>query len=142
MMNIFAMSHSKKEVKDNILSVSDVLAEHLVKVTLMPDSPNVSHWEDEIYRFLNRVPRMKVSNKYPSYNSLLRWISSDNDILDNIIWQVCSDYKLDNDICNVACAFTIVSEYQEWLSKHLSNTGAVTRNMVHQFLDKEIKKFL
>lgn len=141
-MNIFAMSHSKKEVKDKILSVSDVLAEHLVKVSLMPDSSNVSHWKDEIYSFLNRVPKLKGSNKYPSYNSLIRCISSDNDILDNIIWQVCSDYSLDNDICNVASAFTVVAEYQDWLAKHLSNTGAVTRKMVHLFLDKEIKKFL
>ena len=71
-MKIYAMSRKKSDIAAYIEEGTQEIILHLIKLYMYPESNNVHHWRREVANFLNNVPRMKGSNKYPSAQFILK----------------------------------------------------------------------
>ena len=128
---IKAMSESLSEIRDDIKSTLGQLDKHLIKLILFENADSRSYWKDEVYSFLNSVRRARGSKRFPKYKFIRSVLAIDEDILDNYIKQVKSDYKhlVCSNVSDVEVA-TVILAYHDWIAGELSTTGAVTRDQV------------
>ena len=90
---IVGMSEAKSKIHDQIASVAYELDRHLLKLILYPGTAHQSHWSKEIAGFLNHVPKMKGSNKYPSSRFIYDAISIYEDSLADMKRTLVKDYN-------------------------------------------------
>lgn len=129
------MSESMTEIRNDIKSSLNQLDKHLIKLILYRECSSRSHWKDEIYSFLNSVRRAKGSKKFPKYKFIRSVLATDEDILDNYILQVKSEYSdlVFENISDID-VIHIIMKYHDWLADRLSQRGAVTRDEVRDEL--------
>ena len=125
---ILGMSDSLSVIRSELKSGCDPLDHHLIKLILFSNSPSRDHWKHEVYSFLNKVSRAKNNKKFPKYQFIRAALAADEDILDNYIIQVKSDYS-DLTCSNISdnAVVSIVTAYHDWLAKQLSEKGIVSK---------------
>lgn len=89
---IKAMSMDQKLAESKLLRVVDPLTDHLIKLYVFPNTDYVLHWRKEVWNFLNKVPRLKATNKFPSFEWMFEILSSYLDMTDQIMWQIVDEY--------------------------------------------------
>ena len=139
---IRSMSEAQNKIYDRIASRSREINKHIIKLLLFPDCQYVDHWQHEIYAFVNDVPKLKHSNKFPKVKFLKDCLSVNNDCIDTAIWQVEDEefnlmpISIDADILVKA-----ICDYQDWLASELSTKGAVAQRQVKAKLNELMCKY-
>ena len=68
---VTAMSIPKRIIENKLEEAAAPLTDHLVKLYLFSDSEYVNHWRQEVYGFLNSVPKLKSNNKLPTFQFII-----------------------------------------------------------------------
>lgn len=132
---IRSMSETQSKVYDSITSHVAEMNKHIIKLLLYPDCRYVSHWQHEIYSFLNSVPKLKNSNKFPKANFILKALSIYDDMLDAFIEPVIDDEpNLEPRAVLVETIQHVVQSYHEWLASELSSRGVISQNLIRHKL--------
>lgn len=134
-LNEFA--YDRHKIEDMLVNKSPEIVEHLIKIYLYPDDVNTNHWKDEIYSFINRVPKIKFNNKFPSSKFIYEktygvwW-----DTIPNMIKKVVSEYGDYHINYNIGDILDFCSRYFNWLSRELSSNGLILKKNVYSTIDE------
>lgn len=132
---IRAMPRGDKDIENRIADAAEQIDEHLIKLILYPNNTqDIEHWRSEIYAFLHKVDKRKTANKYPKSRFIYNALACHNDIMDNIIRCVKSEYAYTPKYISNPEILEIIEKYQKWLAYELSSQGAVTKQEVTQCL--------
>lgn len=136
---IRSMSEARSKIHDQIASVAYEIDRHIMKLMLYPDTEYVEHWEKEIAGFLNHVPKMKGSNKYPSSRFILDAIGIYEDALDDMLPVLKEDYSMLHAVdLSLSDIEHVICQYHRWLSSVLAEKGQVSQvaviNKLHELL--------
>ena len=132
---IRAMSFSKQAIEADIRQISGPLTDHLTKLYLFPYSEYTAHWSSEVWSFLNRVPKMKGSNKFPSKKLILKNVSGYTDMVDEIMYFIMEEYSdLTPERYNAEELGVIMTKYFDWLAETLSSKGIIQSHECYQQL--------
>ena len=143
---ISAQAQHKRDIEALVQGKAIVIIDHLLKLLIMPNSDSRKHWQGEIAGQLNRMQRLKNSNKLPTAKEIYQWTYWNNIdyILDepaiaNEVENVRDDYGFDYQGSINALRSrldTVCSEYFSWLSEQLS-TNTFLRNIeIYKKLDE------
>lgn len=134
------IGHAKyvKDTMNKLEDVSSEVMEHFIKLMIFPYSRNCNHWKQEIAAFLHKVPVLKSSKKYPSYDEIMKHIYyAWADATTNWIDQMVIDYPNEKIL---PVTYEVVSEcmyiYFDWLSRELSKSGLVAKQRIYDKLDE------
>jgi len=141
---IRCFAENKKDLEMQLSSCIDLCVEHMLYVLLFPTSPYVSHWEQEVYSFFSRSPKLKGTNKFPTKRQIILWTSdkrrdviTDKDYMKVLIETCCEVESYSNiyDTDAVIRQFEpIFTGYFEWLSGQLSTVGIISPASSHEKL--------
>lgn len=135
-----AFANSQKEIYRILENKSSVVIEHIIKLFLVPYSQDRNHWKQEIYAALSRVPKLKMSHKYPSSSNILKhtWNIWHDSIFDmcNVIAKEYGVTCLQDDKRHV---YIICHQYLTWLADNISDSGYITRTAAYNMLDKLLR---
>jgi hypothetical protein len=73
---LFEMAYARRDAWRIVSGLSHPLAEHVVKVLVMPDSGHTVHWKSEIYGWLKTMRDiiLKPQNRRLTFNEYKEWI--------------------------------------------------------------------
>lgn len=135
---IIAQALSIRDAKSRLVSHTDEIEEHMIKLLLSPDSQTRNHWIGEIASQINSVKRMSKDNKYPSADMIFKWLYTEQlaEIDDferfQIMMEDISDYEnlpMPDFLEELHEKYKDALEaYYRWLSKNLSALGYVKRS--------------
>ena len=142
---IIAQALSIRDVKSKLVSHTDEIEEHMIKLLLAPDSTTRNHWIGEIASQINSVKRMSKDNKYPSSDMIFKWLYTeqlseidDFDRFRYIVEDIC-DYEnlsMPDDMRTFHHRYkTALREYYTWLSDNLPTRGYVKRSQSMEVLN-------
>lgn len=139
MQDIFGFASRKSDIAAMIEENTRELIQHLIKLWVFPDAKDCNHWKQEVYNFLYRVPRLKMSNKFPSKKFILdNTIVVNKDNISALLRIVITDYK--NQYEQKKSEYSTMEEhillYFDWLAEELSTDGKVARNDVYAKLSE------
>ena len=122
---IKGMSQSRKNLIGDLEEKAVPLVEHLVKIIMFQETGNLKHWCDELGGFINRVPKLRSSNKFPSKDLIFHVIwDEQSKILDLVMDDVeytnpkYTPAEYDESIIRDFC-----EKYVDWLATILSADG-------------------
>lgn len=144
---IRSMSEAQSKIYDRLTSHVDELDKHIIKLLLYPSSQYVSHWQHEIYSFVNIVHRLKSNNKLPTKKFIKQCLAVANDSISILIWQTQAEEddlvprEVGVDI-SVSMISDILVAYQDWLAEQLSLNGAVIQQQVRSKLIELVNQTL
>lgn len=138
---IVAMSFDREKVRDILISSSEKIIEHLIKILYYPNSDNVDHWKIEVYSFLNRVPKLKGSNKWPSKKFILSSISGYNDAIEAFTNPVIHKYGTPETNIPDSEIVKAIESYQDYLSSILSAQGYILDSDIYSKIDDIVSKY-
>lgn len=135
-MKILCFADDRKTVKAELKSNACELFKTLVKLYLYPNHESVSHWKQEIAAFLNRVSKLKGSNKLPSKEFILKntW-SIYEDLVPNMVKPTIEDYGPTEVKINVIELHSKCKLYFDWIAEELSSNGLVSNKSIYEKLD-------
>lgn len=134
---IRAMSFDKQTISSNLVSKASPLTDHLIKLYLFSDCEYVNHWRQEVWGFLNKVPKMRHNNKFPSYKFIFDHVSGYCDMTEEIMYQMLDKYSMLTPVrLDVDELKSILNSYFEWLSKELASRGVVDPSEVYSKLEE------
>lgn len=141
---IRSMSDSQKEIHDDIRHVGDKISEHIIKLLLYPSAQEYHHWQREITTFLNRVSKLKGSNRYPKESFILNALQTRNDIIEEVIIDqvIAEEYELTPRNVSAKVIMDCVVEYQNWLAHELSTRGGIRPQDAYTKLDEIVESTL
>ena len=134
--SIYAMSKPKTEVEMKLWHDSGNILRHIVLYLCSDNEELKKHWSNEIFNFINNVPRLKGSNKFPSAqliydNTYKVWYDSVDAGMPKLFKSENLPY--DKQKCDEA---TIRAEkYFIWLANELSINGFITRQDCYNVLE-------
>lgn len=139
--NLYEMADSKVHICDKLERNREQIINHLICCYSMSDNNNYNHWKTEIYAMLHIIPKLNTTNKYPSYNNLVKWdLNTWSDSLNDHLRSYISyiEYKENINLSNInkQDLTNYILEYFNWLYKSLSNTGDVTIQEVFNKIDE------
>ena len=137
---IRAMSEAQAEVYRKITDATPKIVEHFVKLTLYPNSRDCNHWKQEIYNFLNSVPKLRNNNKWPKAKLIIKALSIYNDSIDNFIERATEDYGSQQSSLTLNEIESWLKDYENWLADKLSEKGFVRSVDVYAKLDEMLNK--
>lgn len=122
------MSQSRKNIVADLEEKAVPLVKHLVKIIMFQETGNMKHWCDELGGFINRVPRLKSSNKLPSADVIYHAIWDERS---NYLSMVIDDVEYTNPkytpiVLDEYIIRNFCEDYIEWLSIKLSTDGQTT----------------
>ena len=138
-------AYKRRQIEDRLYESTDKIIEHLIKLYLMPTHESANHWKREIYSFLNKVDKLKGSNKRPTQSQIYTWtFGNKEDTIDNyfvrgMLDTINYDYnenikinlnKFRTDIIDIC------KSYFMWLAKELSVKGIITPQQVYIKLER------
>lgn len=146
---IFEMARNKRELERKISDKNLVIIKHLAKIfmlnSVLPET--VSHWEEEIYSFLNEVDKLKTNNKYPDAKFIFNCTYGiSGDTTDEAMDFVARSYRPEG-IRIPAYAGkeqefnNFVKDYFIELSTILSSKGNVTKQEVKSIIERLMDKY-
>lgn len=139
---IFAFSRSRVDVFSKLADNSENVIDHLIKVFLWPDVREQYHWKQEIWNFIRSVPKLKSSNKFPSYKQIKNaiWDSYEDVIYDHIeLWiDEIKETPIPFDYEDV---YHAIEEYMSWLADVLSEKGVVRSSQVYSKIEELRSKY-
>lgn len=125
---IKGMSQSRKNLIGDLEEKAVPLVQHLVKIIMFQETGNLKHWCDELGGFINRVPKLWSSNKFPNKDLIFHAIWDERSkVLDMVIDDVeytnpkYTPVEYEEDTIRSFC-----EDYVDWLSEVLSITGQAT----------------
>lgn len=146
MVTLFEFAKNKKKIEMELCFATPKIIQHLFYLVLDKDNINKSHWQTEIYAFLNSIELIKGKNKLPdkqfiytnSYGEVqdtvqnIKWIENTADSYCDIenIETAKSTYKIMEELD------FICSNYFDWLAEKLSTVGSVKRKEVVTEIDE------
>ena len=129
-------AYDRRKIEDILVNKSPEILEHLIKIYFYPGNDSINHWKDEIYSFINRVPKVKFNNKFPSSKFIydktygVWW-----DTIPNIVDKVLDEYGDSNRDSNMSDCLDFCSRYFTWLSNELSSKGLISKKDVYEIID-------
>ena len=125
------MSEYKSRIYDTLVSASEQIDLHMIRLMLFPNSHYVDHWMHEIWSFLFKVDKLKGKNKYPTAKFIYDALSVHNDILGNYM-KIVEDLEENLEPVDIAVSDVIsaVVSYQKWIASELSQNGIVLQKDV------------
>lgn len=133
---IRAFSRSRTDVLNKLADNSEHVIDHLIKVFLWPDVQEQAKWKEEIWNFIRSVPKLKSSNKFPSYKQIKNaiWNSYEDVIYEHIgLWiDEISEEPVPFDYEDV---YHAIEEYMTWLANTLSEKGVVRSSEVYSKIE-------
>ena len=139
---MYAMSETLSEIRRNLSAVSKPLDQHIIRLLLYPESEYVVHWKKEIANMLYDVDRRKGSNKWPKQSFIIDALAVHNDILENYKRYVVEvESELVPKDVPLRSIEQCISEYQQWISTKLAESGYVSRAEIFDELDSLVSKY-
>ena len=134
--SIFALAKTKSDIEAYLDDATRPIILHLIKLYFYNDSEDLKHWRQEVYSFLNSVPRLKSKKKFPSKDFILNnTINLELPYLNHLIYIIESEYGKPQE-ANIDGLKSNIIEYFVWLATELSKTGIVGRVDVYRKLDE------
>lgn len=134
---IYGMSTSKRQIQSDLRAKSHETTKHILKLMLFPNSRDFSHWGKEIYAFINSVDRSKGKNKYPSERIIYDALSTQLDIIANLLSvTVDENDELIPECIDVETAEDTISNYYKWLAKELASKGKISKQEYIEEMNK------
>ena len=118
-------AYDRRKIEDILVNKSPEILEHLIKIYFYPGNDNTNHWKDEIYSFINRVPKIKFNNTFGVWG----------DTIPNIVDKVLDEYGDSNREYNMSDCLDFCSRYFTWLSNELSSKGLISKKDVYEIID-------
>lgn len=135
-MKIFALSRCNQDVFSKLADKSETLIDHLIKVFLYPNAFEVSHWKQEVWTTLNRVPKLKSNNKFPTYQQIMKSIwNSYEDIIPNLVDLWISEINEIPMKLSYENIHSAIHQYMNWAAYELSTKGIVTSKSVYKIIE-------
>lgn len=135
---ILGFALRRSEIAARLEENTRILMMHLIKLWMFPGASEVNHWRNEVYSFLNQVPRLKGVNKFPSSEFIFNSTFVPNEsCIDDLYEDVYDDYT-DNhtlDRTNCDAMHQVIEDYYIWISDILSKRGVVSHKKVLQELE-------
>lgn len=148
---IYELADNRGKIESNITALSRPIVVHLIKIYLWRDTTYKNHWIREVFGFLNDVPKLKRSNKYPKQKDLYKWLwtesreSNFNKTLRSVISLTTSDGDYKNlkkpDKVSSIDVKDFVEKYMNWISYELSDTGEIEFDDVQDKINSLLKNF-
>lgn len=139
---IYAFSKTTKEVMSKLADRGEVVVDHLIKVFLWPNSQEYNHWKQEVWSNLNRVSKLKTTNRFPTSSQIYNAIW---DAVGDMIPELAKLWIDEIDESPIAFDFKnleyAIHDYLIYLSKELSTNGIITSNKVYSKLDVLTKEY-
>lgn len=138
---IYAYAMHKKDIAASIESNTRSIIKHLIKLRMFKDSQYVEHWRKEVYNFLNEIPMLKNSHKFPSKQFILdNTINLHINKIQYFVTGIEKDSRYEgmypNWDYNIYELKSNIIEYFGWISERLSEDGSVFQNEVFNKLDE------
>lgn len=143
---ISAQAQQKQEMIWDISHRADIIIEHLIKLILMPNSFSRKHWQGEIAGQLNKVQKLKSTNKYPTAKQIYEWTYTVREDTMQDINQLSGDienveFEYDalitmsaEELSNIL--LKVASEYFSWLANILAIQGRASNSDIYAKLDE------
>ena len=148
MKNLIEMSEKRKEIYRRLKDKLEDLAEHVGKCIVYRNTSNdLNHWKSEVYAFIHTVPKLKGTNKFPTYKNLkenvLCLIDDRMDAIASGSMNIASIEGLPDIECNMDLLGNLILEYCDWLMKTLSSSqqGNVSYYLVSGKIDELISEY-
>ena len=136
----------QSELLIELRAASKQILTHLFKIFYLGSKvrpSTVTHWEKDIYSFLNDIDYLKNSNRRPSGDLIFRglWLSS-IELFDSrhkkYVQDINKDYGKSYGIIKTLDprAETFCMKYMKWLSEELYKRGEVYREDVEEEIEK------
>lgn len=135
---IKAMSYDRQKIQQDLRNVAKPLTDHLIKLYLFPNSQYENHWRKEIWGFLNRVPKARNNNKFPSARFIFDEISGYCDMSEQLMYLMIDEYSpsLIPERLDSIELQSILEDYLRWIADSLSQFGVVRSSEVYAKLDE------
>lgn len=143
---LYEMALSQSEIEQRVHNMTEVICVHILRCLLIQDSTNnLSHWEDELFGFLPRLPKLKNTNKLPDKYLIYKWFK--DEIGDTLFHDLDTEVKNMNSLektnvteYNKQTLYNCIMNYLKWLSSELSK-GALNNDLVHEQVDKLVQEY-
>ena len=144
------LATKRKNIEKKLFNSIEKIQEHLLKIFVDRDRDSVEHWCNELFGFLNWIPKLKWSNKRPSPKYIYDNICGD--YIDEVdVWfpNMLQTLQVSNKISNINVkwydikdAFTkFYKEYCKWISNELSNSGSVSLEDIKDKIQELLEKY-
>lgn len=129
---VTAMSVPQNIVMNKLIDISSSLTDHLIKLYLFPTSQYTNHWRQEIFSFVNSIPKLKSTKRYPSSDFIFEHLSSYLDQCAEGIEFWINEYgSLVPERVDPIEAENLITEYIKWLASKLSENGRVSASEIY-----------
>lgn len=138
--DIRSFAEAQKEIHRYLVSRSDVVIEHLIKIFLYTERQEVSHWKQEVAAALNRIYKFKNIDRYPSKGWIMTnsWNVLEYTVYD-YIYPIIEDYGELTSNLTVTSIYDKIHKYFDWLSTELSIRGRVSNTRIYNKIDELMK---
>lgn len=150
-IKINEFADSKFNVEMKLDSNTWPIVEHLAKCIIMPDSDSYNHWKSEIVHFIDRVNKLKNTNKFPTKEQIYKWTYGkcqdtviDSLVMDNLFFdKFQKQYKIiinesPEHLCKVLDEICV--GYFTLLSEELSIRGYNNSARCYKYIDDFVSK--
>ena len=122
------MAQDKKSIKEFLWPRGGQIIQHLLQIYMYPNLDTTEHWATEVYGFINKVPKLKYNNRYPSETFIIdnTWKVWNDTIVDMIKSAIKEYGKPENDI-DASVITDLIYKYFQWLAKQLSTEGQIRK---------------
>ena len=127
--SIFCMAQDKKSVREFLWPRAGQIIQHLLQIYMYPNIDATNHWGAEVYGFINKLPKLKHNNKYPSEKFILdnTW-NIWNDAIIDMINSAIKEYGQPQQDVDKNVIADLIYKYFQWLANHLSIEGQITKS--------------
>lgn len=130
----------QRDIHRYLVSRSDIVIEYLMKIFLYPESEKLSHWKLEVAVALNRIYKLKDTNKYPTKIWILlnSWNVIEDTIRDSIP-VIMEDYG-ESEHADLNIIYDKIHSYFKWISEELSKTGRVSNTRIYSKIEELLEE--
>lgn len=151
MVRLIEFARNASDIKRTLIDRTPKIVEHFLKLIVDPKNPARNHWIQEIYSFIKEIDITKATKRFPkasfiydnSYGAVADRVNTDryiqarlSDIED--IEHINTDMTTEE----VKCILNnVCTQYFQWLSVELSNSGVVMHSEVRSKVDELLEKY-
>lgn len=141
------MARDKRYIEELMDRMSNNLIQHLIYCFLWEDTNNnLKHWKQEIRDCVTDLPRIKSTNKFPTYQQLKKWYLDDrferiNDKLDGYVKSACEAERKIEPYYNKLNLIKFLTDYLIWLCNRLSQGDIIQVSEVSNKIDELLKLY-
>jgi len=134
---IYAQAFPRSKVMTYLMHHAPNVIEHLVKIWVNPDHESVSHWSNEVYAFMPRIPKMVKIGVPDKYFILDNTYTGYVDLIPRFVKDAQKNYGYSQDV-DINVLANWIKDYFIWYSDSLDPDGSISRQQIRDWINTTI----